>query len=69
MNVRANALGAAALSTPAVALARWAFAAPALLTAAVLIGAAALQVLRQRHWRPSVTRSRPILWILHVSHA
>jgi uncharacterized protein involved in response to NO len=52
-----------------VALALWVFAAPAPLTAAALIAAAALQVLRQWHWRPFVTRSRPILWILHVSHA
>jgi uncharacterized protein involved in response to NO len=62
-------LGAAALATIAVALALWVFAAPAPLTAAALIAAAALQVLRQWHWRPFVTRSRPILWILHVSHA
>jgi uncharacterized protein involved in response to NO len=62
-------LGAAALSTVAVALALWVFAAPALPTAAALIAAAVLQVLRQWHWRPFVTRSRPILWILHLSHA
>jgi uncharacterized protein involved in response to NO len=62
-------LGAAALSTTAAALALWVFAAPALLTAAFLIAAAALQVLRQWHWRPFVTRTRPILWILHLSHA
>jgi uncharacterized protein involved in response to NO len=62
-------LGAAALATTAVGLALWVFAAPAPLTAAALIAAAGLQVLRQWHWRPFVTRSRPILWILHLSHA
>ena len=62
-------LGAAALSTIGVALALWVCAAPALPTAAALVAAAALQVLRQWHWRPLATRNRPILWILHVSHA
>ena len=31
--------------------------------------AALLHVVRQAGWRPLATRGRPILWILHVSHA
>ena len=33
------------------------------------VAAAALHAVRQWGWRPLATRGRPILWILHVSHA
>jgi uncharacterized protein involved in response to NO len=62
-------LTVAVLATTGIALALWVFAAPALPTAIALVAAAALLVLRQWHWHPLVTRSRPILWILHVAHA
>lgn len=59
----------AALATVVVGLGFWVFGAPALLTAITLAVAAILQLLRQWHWQPLVTRGRPILWILHLSHA
>jgi uncharacterized protein involved in response to NO len=62
-------LTVAVLATTGIALALWVLAAPALPTAVALLAAAALQVLRQFYWHPFVTRSRPILWILHVAHA
>lgn len=62
-------LAQAGLATVVAALGLWVVGAPAPLTAAALAAAAALQLLRQWHWRPFVTLRRPILWILHVSHA
>jgi uncharacterized protein involved in response to NO len=59
----------AALASVVVSLGLWVLGAPAALTAAALTAAAALQLLRQWHWRPFVTLGRPILWILHLSHA
>lgn len=59
----------AALAIVVAALALWVLGAPAALTAAALTAAAALQLLRQWHWRPFLTLGRPILWILHLSHA
>jgi uncharacterized protein involved in response to NO len=62
-------LAIATFALTGLGLAAWVFAAPGPLTAALLLGAAAAQVLRQWHWRPWVTRARPILWILHLSYA
>jgi uncharacterized protein involved in response to NO len=59
----------AALATVVAALGLWVLGAPAAITAVALAAAAALQLLRQWHWRPFVTLGRPILWILHLSHA
>jgi uncharacterized protein involved in response to NO len=39
------------------------------LTAAPAFAAAALHAVRQAGWAPLATRGRPILWILHLSHA
>ena len=39
------------------------------LTAAPAFAAAALHAARQAGWAPLATRARPILWILHLSHA
>jgi uncharacterized protein involved in response to NO len=61
-------LGQAALAAVVTGLGLWVVGTPALLTAFALAAAAALQLLRQWHWRPFVTWRRPILWILHVSH-
>jgi uncharacterized protein involved in response to NO len=62
-------LGWAAVLATALALALWVFAAPTVIGGIACVVAAALQVARQWHWRPGVTRNRPILWILHVSYA
>jgi uncharacterized protein involved in response to NO len=59
----------AALATVVAALGLWVLGAPAAITTVALAAAAALQLLRQWHWRPFVTLGRPILWILHLSHA
>lgn len=58
---------ALALTFAAFALA--AAQAPALLLAPVAFLAALLHALRQAGWKPFATASRPILWILHLSHA
>jgi uncharacterized protein involved in response to NO len=42
---------------------------PAMLTAVLLGVAALLQAALWLHWRPGVTRGRPILWILHAAYA
>jgi len=63
------ALEKAALGATALALALWVAAPPGVLTALVFASAAVLQVARQWHWRPWVTRKRPILWILHAAYA
>ena len=60
---------AAALALTAIGLALWVFDAPGWAAAPALLAAAALQLARQWHWRPLVTRTRPILWILHLSYA
>ena len=57
------------LGLTAAALAAWVLAPPGWLPAALLGGAAVLQALRLWHWQPLVTRSRPILWILHAAYA
>jgi uncharacterized protein involved in response to NO len=62
-------LGWATLGVTALALALWVLAPPSPITAVAFLAAAALQVARQWHWHPTVTRGKPILWILHVSYA
>jgi uncharacterized protein involved in response to NO len=59
----------ATLGATAIALALWVLV-PAHLVSATLLGAAAwLHVLRLWHWKPLRTRSRPILWVLHLGYA
>ena len=53
----------------ALALAGWVLAPAGPLPAAVLGLAAALQFYRLLTWQPLVTRSRPILWVLHAAYA
>lgn len=53
----------------ALALAAWVFAPAGPLPASALGLAAALHLHRLWRWRPLVTRSRPILWILHAAYA
>jgi uncharacterized protein involved in response to NO len=62
-------LSAAAIGVAAAGLAAWVLGAPAWLAGPLLVAAGALHIARQWHWRPLVTRSRPILWILHASYA
>ncbi len=62
-------LEAATLAVTALALALWIFAPPGPVTLVAFAAAAALHLLRQWRWRPLVTRSRPILWILHAAYA
>lgn len=57
------------LGATGVGLTLWVFAAPGLLTLALLALAAVLHVKRLWGWRSSVTRQRPILWILHAAYA
>ncbi len=60
----------ATLVSTALGLLLWVLApAAGLLTMGVLLLAAALHIARQALWCPWVSRSRPILWILHVSYA
>jgi uncharacterized protein involved in response to NO len=59
----------AALACTAAAGAAWAFALPALLTAALALAAAAAQGLRLRGWKPLCTVHNPLVWILHASYA
>lgn len=56
------------LAVTAVALASWVVLPPSRATALLLALAAALHVARQWQWRPRVTRSRPILWVLHAGY-
>jgi uncharacterized protein involved in response to NO len=57
------------LGLTALGLALWVFAPPSIVGLLVLALASALQVRRLIGWRPAVSRSRPILWILHASYA
>ena len=59
----------AALASTAVGLALWVFAPPGWITFAALAVASALQLARMLHWQSLVTRTRPILWILHLAYA
>ncbi|AMO24533.1 NnrS family protein [Ramlibacter tataouinensis] len=58
-----------ALAVTALALLLWVFAPAGVFGAIAFFAAAGLQLARQWHWRPLVTRDRPILWILHLSYA
>lgn len=57
-----------ALAATVVGVALWVGHGPVGLTAAALGLAFALNLIRQLRWHPLATRSRPILWILHLSH-
>ena len=59
----------AALASTALGLALWVFAPGLWIGFAALMVAAALQLARLLRWHPSVTRSKPILWILHLAYA
>lgn len=61
-------LEAVTLAATAAALALWVFLPPGPLTLAALALAAILHLARQWRWQPWVTRSRPILWILHAAY-
>jgi len=56
------------MTLTALGLAAWVFAPTGLATALVLGLAAALHLRRQWAWQPWLTRSRPILWILHAGY-
>ena len=58
-----------ALASTALGLALWVFAPGSWLTSAALALAAVLQLARMLHWHPLVTRTRPILWVLHLAYA
>lgn len=62
-------LDQAALGFTALAFAGATFGGAAWWVASAALLAAMLHVLRQWGWRPLATRARPILWILHLSHA
>ena len=57
------------LGLTGLALALWVFATPGPITVVSFSVAAGLHLYRQAQWHPWGTRSRPILWILHVSYA
>ncbi|MBA4267556.1 MAG: short-chain dehydrogenase, partial [Comamonadaceae bacterium] len=57
------------LGTTAVALASWVLAPPNVITAFALGVAALLHAMRLWNWKPLRTRSRPILWVLHLAYA
>ncbi|WP_382159942.1 NnrS family protein [Hydrogenophaga sp. ANAO-22] len=59
----------ATLGTTAIALAVWVLGPAHVFSAAVLGAAALLHVLRLLRWKPMRTRSRPILWVLHLAYA
>ena len=58
----------ATLAVTALALLLWVVSAPPGIVAAAFALAAAAHLHRQWSWRPGVTRSRPILWILHAAY-
>ena len=58
----------ATLALTALALLSWVAEAPSGFTAGGFGLAAAAHLLRQWSWQPGVTRSRPILWILHAAY-
>jgi uncharacterized protein involved in response to NO len=57
------------LGITGLGLALWVFAPSGVVTLSMLALASVLHVRRLAGWRPWVTRSRPILWILHASYA
>ena len=66
---RSAALDRAALALSVIAFACALAGLGGWFTAAPAFAAAALHVARQAGWAPLATRARPILWILHLSHA
>ena len=58
----------ATLALTALALLAWVFAAPAGFSAGAFGLAAVAHLRRQWSWHPRVTRSRPMLWILHAAY-
>ncbi len=62
-------LDRAAIAATGLGLLLWVCAHAGVLPALVLGAAALLQAARAWQWRPLVTRSRPILWILHAAYA
>lgn len=56
------------LGVTGLALILWVFAPPGPITLAACAVASALHLYRQAQWHPWGTRSRPILWILHISY-
>lgn len=57
------------LGTTAIALALWVIDPVTVLSATALGAASFLHVLRLMRWKPLRTRSRPILWVLHLAYA
>lgn len=57
------------LGTTAIALALWVLVPANVFSATALGAAAVLHVLRLWRWKPLRTRSRPILWVLHLAYA
>jgi uncharacterized protein involved in response to NO len=66
---RSTVLDRAALALSVIALACALTELGGWLSAAPAFAAAALHAARQAGWAPLATRRRPILWILHLSHA
>jgi uncharacterized protein involved in response to NO len=62
-------LSAVATVLTVVGLAAWVVAAPAAVTAALLVMASLAHVTLLVQWQPVRTRGRPILWILHAAYA
>ncbi|WP_439517535.1 NnrS family protein [Hydrogenophaga sp.] len=58
----------ATLGTTAIALTSWVLVPANVLSATALVAAALLHVLRLLRWEPLRTRSRPILWVLHLAY-
>ena len=59
----------AVLAATALALACWVFGGPAGVTGVLCALAAVLHAVRLAMWKPQVTLTRPILWILHGAYA
>ncbi len=57
-----------ALTATAAGLVLWVGEWHSTLAAATLVLAGVLHMVRQLRWHPLATRSRPILWILHLAH-
>ncbi len=55
--------------TTAIALGLWVLGPPGVPSAIALGVAACLHVFRQWCWRPERTRTRPVLWVLHLAYA
>ncbi len=62
-------LGRSALLTTAAGFLLWVSAPGGWITFTALLADALFRVARVLHWRPWSTRTRPILWLLHLSYA